>query len=107
MRKSPGQSWEVDRDGDGMVGTMFRVFAIIALVLLILLVAIPLGIGAVMNPCPECPVPMVTTCSAGTCALTLFVVALVAPIAWSIAGSSVAERRLLLVRAIERPPRVS
>ena len=83
---------------------MLKTLGIVALVLLILLLAIPLGIGMVMGPCPECP-------SIGMAPAAICFAILAGFLVLAIFGTSALlsfkpqHWVLLLARSIERPPR--
>lgn len=84
---------------------MTRTLAIVLLVLLILLLVIPLGMGMAMGACPEChatsPLGALTLCVA--ILVTLAFSALV--VCEGIFARLRTARSVLLLHALERPPR--
>lgn len=75
-----------------------------ALILVILLLAIPLGIGMVMGPCPECP--SVGAGPVAECLAVLVGLALLLILGSSaLTGAEPVHKALLLARDFERPPR--
>ena len=83
---------------------MLKTIGIVALVMLLLLLAIPLGIGMVMGPCPECPTLAAAPMAA--CLAILVGLMLLAFFGTSALVSFKTRRRmLLLARRLERPPR--
>ena len=85
---------------------MAQKIAVVALVLLIVLLAIPLGIGVAMSGCPECPAP--GTAHALTFCITFASLLMLAfAVGLGHLRATVARApSLLLVRALERPPRL-
>jgi hypothetical protein len=88
------------------VSVVARKLLIVGLVLLLILLIIPIGIGTVMGPCPECPAagaPML----AATCLILLATEILVLAMALLMGITSGVARppRWVLVRGLERPPR--
>jgi len=90
------------------VSVVARKVLIVGLVLLLILLIIPIGIGMVMGPCPECPAggaPML----AAICLILLATEILVLAMALltGIMAGVARQPRWVLVRGIERPPRSS
>lgn len=87
-----------------LLAVLIKTLGIVALVLLMLLLAIPLGIGMVMGPCPQCPslgMAPVATCLAilaGFLVLAIFGTS-------ALLSFKPQHRVLLLARSLERPPR--
>lgn len=81
--------------------------AILGLVVLILLAGMPLAMGmSAMHPCPECPATTVWSLT-GLCAAVLtFFALLIALASRSVTMVLAPVRPLLLVRRVDRPPRL-
>ena len=83
---------------------MLKTVGIVPLIILILLLAIPLGIGMVMGPCPECssvetaPMAICLAILSGLLVLAIFGMT-------ALLNLEHGHRVLLLARTVERPPR--
>jgi hypothetical protein len=85
---------------------MARKLAIASLVLLLLLLVIPLGIGMVMGPCPDCSLAGAAPTMLGLCAMMATTVVLLLGAALLVSARDPQRGRVLLFpRSIDRPPR--
>ncbi len=87
---------------------MVRKLGVVLLIPLLLVLVIPLGIGMVMAPCPDCHQGFPPLTGAACLALLLVLGVLAAP---QMAGrhrfSLTRPRPLLLIRDLDPPPRVA